>query len=280
MTQQAYKAELRRQLVAAAAREQERRTPHVVMPRWQTVGAVVAAGVAAVLITLALIAADQAGRTNERRVSGPRAQRVEPLFGGTIDRGVRYRSRKLAVPVSFVAHDDGWFADVADQPGVIILERTPAHVTHSRSRQYLSIGVPGKVVDPHHGREEPAPADPVRWIRRHPDLRVTRAARVTVGGRPATMLDTTVVFRTPVKHGRGCEQRYVSPFQPLNGPIIPCTTLAPGFEVPRGMRITWLLLTAPDGTPLLIEFDAFPVGQYQRLLPKAVELLGTLRFGR
>jgi hypothetical protein len=119
----------------------------------------------------------------------------------------------------------------------------------------------------------------VRWIERHPDLRVTRRARATVGGRPATVLDTTVAFRTPVRRGTDCERRYVSPFQPPDGPIVPCTTLAPGFEVPRGMHQRWIVVSVP-GHQLVIEFDGFPLREYRQLLPPALELVGSLRFGR
>jgi hypothetical protein len=142
----------------------------------------------------------------------------------------------------------------------------------------MSIGVPTRVTDPATGRATKAPADVAAWVEHHPDLRVTRRATTSVGGRPAHVLDTVVAFTTPVKHGTDCERRYTSPFQPLEGRIVPCTLLAPGFDVPRGMRMRWIVV--PGHPTLTIIADAFPAGEYRELLPKAQALVASIRFER
>jgi len=135
------------------------------------------------------------------------------------------------------------------------------------------------VIDPATGRPAAAPQDMTAWIAHHPDLRVLHRARTAIGGRPATVLDTVVAFRHPVRHGKECERRYTSPYQPLEGRIVPCTTLLQGFEVPRGLRQRWFVVALP-GRPLVIEYEGFPAKEYRALRPAADGLVGSIRFER
>jgi hypothetical protein len=260
---------LRADLVAAAGRAPAGRSRPARLGR-----AALALACAALAVT-AVIALVPAGGPAARREPAaarwPGGLPGRPLFGGSLEEAVRYRSRVLRPAVSFVATSPRWLAREADDPQWLALEvrsgrRTPAgeappvgFVTLFRVRRVYD---PAR---PQGATSGPAPSHLVAWLRRHPDLRAGRPARTVLAGRPAERLDLAV-RQPPFRHEGACTARG----QPR------CVELGPGWEAPAGWRARVYVVATRPG-PLVVAVDAPDPRELAAAAREAAPLLAGLR---
>jgi hypothetical protein len=231
-------------------------------------------GAVAAAILIAIVAfAGAGGVRSPRPVPTPRPSPSgeRPLFGGSLEPGVRYRTRAFVPALSFAVGDTEWIVEDATQRDRLVLERrirTQAPGSELPPRSYLAFSRVGVVVDPRPGdRADVAVANLYAWMRRHPDLVVGPRSAATVGGVPGDRFHVAVRFSRPARPAGAC--------RPL---LLVCTSITPDRYFEDGTRMTTIVLhTEPD--PVVIDV----VGLTQRDLDKveapAARVLGTLRIG-
>ncbi len=178
-------SELRRELVAAAEREEERRLPRAPLfaPRLLLIGGAAVAAAAAVVLVLALGGLRSEPAHNDRVPAARPTPEGRELFGGSLEEGVRYRTRAFIPALSFVATGPNWETQDTTRPDVLALE---LGVPRKELGDGLTAGGPPigtlafaripEVYNPNvKGLDQSrtaAPADLYEWMRAHPDLRV------------------------------------------------------------------------------------------------------------
>jgi hypothetical protein len=255
---------LRAELVAAAARRERRRlrlpSLRVVVPV-----AVAAAAVAAAIVVL------EPQRDAERPAGRPPSD-VRPLFGGTLEAGVRYGSVALVPAVSFAVGDDRWLAQVTESADALVLRREAGRDAAggvAPSRGYVMIGRPREVYDPGSGRLVPPPADVVGWLRAHPDIDAGRPRAAQLAGLDAQVLDLTFRFSKPVHEAPACV--------PLQGTR--CTELSPG-EWHLDGAVQRLYVVESDPGPLLVSVEGFDRAAFADIEQAARPILRSLAVTR
>jgi hypothetical protein len=263
-----FRQALRNELVAAAARPvPTRRLPS--RPVLIRSGAFALAVVAVALAVFVLPwGADQAPRPPAVQPAGVTGQ---PAFGGSLENGVRYRSRELEPAVSFVPSRLAWNAGTTQSPVVLELNVGSKHFQVPRlNRPQLSLtfGRLPQVSDPKTNEVVPAPSDLVAWLRAHPDLHVGAPVGVTLAGRRATRLDFTVAAK-PVHDDPFCIQRFQ----------FHCALLAPGASLRAGSAGRLYVVPARPN-PLLVVLVSSDPRRLPALLKGSAGLLDSLRIGR
>lgn len=201
----------------------------------------------------------------------PASQR--DLFGGSMEPRVRYRTREFQPTLSFVPGDAEWLVIDASRTDNLVLERryrTGEPGGELPARSALIFSRINEVIDPRSG--DTIHIDDVfdlyRWLRRHPDLDVSRAEPVTLAHLGGLRFDERVRFRRPARPASVCRPQ-----------LIECTLIAPNRYYAKGIRMHTILLPL-DRVPLVIDI----VGRTQRDLDAveapAQELLGTLTVTR
>ena len=160
------------------------------------------------------------------------------LFGGSLENGVRYRTRAFVPTLSFVTNSPDWFVydgtkqdtlalDLRKQVGALQQEGPPIATL-------AFVRIP-KVYDPSKpfaDSLEPAPASLYSWLRSHPDLRVGRSTPVTVAGVRGQRFDAVARFDRPAHEDPQCRQRTLKP----------CTFIAPNVSFLDGDRMQVTIL--------------------------------------
>jgi hypothetical protein len=274
-------SELRRELVAAAEREEARRVPRApsLTPRLVLLLGGAAAAAAAIALVLALGGLRTEPAHNDRVPAARPTPEGRELFGGSLEEGVRYRTRAFIPALSFVATGPNWgvldstrpdILDVGlgagrkDLGGGISQDQPPlGSLAFARIPEVYNPKVTGLEQS-----RTAAPADLHAWMREHPDLRVGGVEDVTVAGVTGRRFDATVQFDRPVHEDPECVQRTLNR----------CTALAPNFSLFDGdrLRVT-ILQTEPD--PLVIAELVFPNGDAAVVHRESEKLLDTLRIG-
>jgi hypothetical protein len=264
---------LRAQLVAAAEREARQPAPmRLPRPRLRPlVPVLVAAAVLAALVAVAL----KVSPDDEQRTVAPRTE-ARPLFGGSLEAGVRYGTRAMQPALSFGLGDDRWLALVADSPDHLLLERRPPRgATPSGERapeSFLAFARPGPVYDPHERGLERSltdpPADPVAWLRDHPDVDAGQPRPVTVAGHRGEVFDLTFRFSRPAHQAPECTPRGIR-----------CTALGPGDFHRNGWRQRVYVLDTRPG-PLLIVLEGTTDAAMREVIAAAEPILGSLEITR
>jgi hypothetical protein len=239
---------------------------------------IVLAVAAAVLVAIVVLASAGGVRDDPRGADPtptPTPAGERELFGGSLQPGVRYRTRAFVPALSFVVADTEWFVPYATQPDLLALERrnrTAEAGSERRAVAYLTFGRVSHVYRPQvRGLPAsliPAPADLHRWLRRHPDLRVGHTAPATVAGVPAESFPVEVRFRRPAHSDPYCRRRLLRT----------CALIGPHGSFPNGTRMRTIVLpTEPE--PLVINL----VGSSRRALAAleapATAVLNSLRVG-
>jgi hypothetical protein len=222
---------------------------------------VMGAVAAAVLVAIVAFAAasgvkPQARPTPTPPPPAPRGDR--PLFGGSLEPGVRYRTRAFVPALSFAVGDTEWIVDNTTLSDRLVLERR------------LRTGEPGGELDARSylvfSHVEVAATELYGVMKRRPELDVGPRRPVLVAGVPGDRFDVTVHFsRRP--RGAAC--------RPL---LLICTALAPNRYIADGARMrTTVLITDPDAFVIAV------IGDTQRDLDKieapAADVLQTLEIG-
>jgi hypothetical protein len=195
----------------------------------------------------------------------------QPLFGGTLEPGVRYATRDLVPAVSFVASGLPWMADGTQSPLALTLVATGKGFQMpklDRPALVLTFARLPNVVDPKTNNVLPAPKDLIGWLRAHPDLRAGTPVPVTLAGRAATRLDFTVVAH-PSREDPFCRTRYQ----------FSCALLGPDASIKAGSAVRVFVVPGqPD--PLLVTLISSDPSKMGRLIKGSEPLLASLRIGR
>jgi hypothetical protein len=263
-----FREALRSELVAAAGRPLPRRQlpPRPVLLR---AGALAVAAVAVALAIFVLPWGAQ--HAPPEPAVQPPGVTGQPLFGGTLEPGVRYASRHLVPTVSFVASGLPWMAGGTQSPLLLqLIASGKGFQMPKLNRPALSLSFARlpQVVDPKTDNVLPAPKDLVGWLRAHPDLRAGTPARVTLAGRAATRLDFTVVAH-PSREDPFCRSRFQ----------FSCALLGPDASIKAGSAVRLFVVPGrPD--PLLVSLISSDPSQLGRLIKGSESLLASLRIGR
>ena len=210
---------------------------------------VLGAVAAAVLVAIVAFAATGGGVRNQQPTPTPTPQPTpaadRDLFGGSLEPGVRYRTRAFVPALSFEVADTEW----------LVRGRHPAQRAHARAPQpdarpgserppdsFLTFSRITEVYDPRTGRVEVAPADLHAWMRRHPDLRVGPREAGDGGRRAGRELPR----RACASGARRSTRRSAGAL------LLTCTAINPQRYFPDGAHMrTIVLRTEPD--PLVID---------------------------
>jgi RNA polymerase sigma factor (sigma-70 family) len=188
-----------------------------------------------------------------------------PLFGGTLQAGVRYRTTRLVPAVSFVVPDDHWYVERSDLSDAVGLEYRPAGPGNARPPgQLLSFMRLPVVVDPASGEVVPAPEDIVGWLRDNLGLRAGEPRRTTLLGRPARQLDVTVVAN-PRWEDPTCRPRFE----------LPCLRLAPNAQPFAGEAIRFLVLDHGGRHRLVVAIESVDARRQPEILRAAEPILAS-----
>jgi hypothetical protein len=207
---------------------------------------------AAVLVAIVVFAAPSGVRT--AAAPEPTHAAGKPLFGGSLDAGVRYRTRSFIPELSFVVSDRDWLVQDASGADYLRLDRrqrsSDAPVSELPPRSFLTFSRIEQVHSPHAKGRDPATAlqNLYRWMKRHPDLIVGPAEPVTVAGLRGRSFHVTVHFSKPARAAGAC--------RPL---LMVCTSISPDRYYPDGTRLRTIVLPLDDG-PFVIDMQ----GQTQR----------------
>jgi hypothetical protein len=267
-------SELRDELVAAAEREQTRRLPRVRRPAPRLVFAAAATAAMALILVLAVSALNTRPAEDGPPVATPTPEGRD-LFGGTLEPGVRYRTRAFVPAVSFEVPEGDWHITDTTATDVLILDRGEPFFEPDGERR-----PPGalwftritQVYDPAvRGLKESlvaAPADLHAWMRAHPDLRVSRSQPVTVAGVPGDRFSVTVRFERPTHDYPECRRRFQ----------VTCSAITRNgwFQDGTLLRVT-VLRTEPD--PLIIMLEHFTRAGLREMEEAAAPVLRSLRIG-
>jgi hypothetical protein len=238
---------LRAELVAAAGRPVPRRhaLPRPVLVR----GVALAAAVAAVAIAV-LVVPWGADRTPAPGLQPTLPGR--PLFGGSLDDGVRYATRALRPPISLRAVGPYWFVYDATSTTTLVLQRREGDASKANGEKapvlFLAFLRLPQLLDPATGDIRPAPDDLVGALRANPDLGITRATRTTLFGRPATRLSFHVPEQ-PERTTPDCPFAKVTvDTEPPN--VATCMAVAPNAQLPANS--TGYLIVPDGANPLVV----------------------------
>jgi hypothetical protein len=232
-------------------------------------------GAVAAAVLIAIVALAAAGGGVERATVTPTPAPAErgdrPLFGGSLEPGVRYRTRAFIPALSFSVADTEWIVDDATQPDRLVLERrirTRAPGSELPPRSYLAFSRISVVVDPRPGdRADLAVADLYAWMRRHPDLVVGPRTAATVGGVPGDRFHVAVRFSRPARAAGAC--------RPL---LLVCTSITPDRYFEDGTQMSTIVLrTEPD--PVVIDVVGLTKRDLDAIDAPAARVLRTLRIG-
>jgi len=264
---------LRRELVDAAEREQERRLPRLHGPRPQIVLALAVTAAMALIILLAAGALNprETGDGNRPAVQKPAAGR--DLFGGTLTPDVRYRTRAFVPTLSFVVADDLWYASETAQPTLLVLDRRVRTEIGEFRRPpgWLVVDRINEVIEPTARRAAsliPAPTELYEWLRAHPDLRVGAAEPVTVAGVPAERFPVTVRFTRPAHGDIRCRRERLRT----------CTLITPDLSFFDGTRMLWIVV-ATEPQPLVVVIAGYNERALATVERAAAPVLESLRIG-
>jgi hypothetical protein len=266
---------LRAELVAAAARPLPRR--HA-LPRPALVrGAALAAAVAAVAIVVLVVpwGAD--------RAPAPALQPSlpgRPLFGGSLEGGVRYRTRALHPPISLRAVRPYWFVYDATSQTSLVLQRREGEAGKGTGEKppvlFLAFLRLPQLLDPATGEIHPAPGDLVGALRANPDLGITQATRTTLFGRPATRLSFHVP-RQPERTTPDCPFAKVTvDTEPPN--VATCMAVAPNAQLPANS--TGYLIVPDGANPLVVTEVSLVPSRTAQIARESAPVLDSVLIGR
>ena len=217
---------------------------------------VLGAVAAAVLVALVAFAAAGGGvkHVAATPTPPPREPAARPLFGGSLEPHVRYRTRFFVPALTFAVGDADWLAQGTTQPDRLLLvrrRRTGAPGGELDPRAYLSFSqsglAPGKV----------------RVAMRHdPGLAVGRARPMLVAGLPAESFPVGLRYRDQATACRAL--------------MLVCTTIPPGAYLVPGTRMRRIVLITPPEA-LVIDIIGATRRDIDAVEAPAMAVLQTLR---
>jgi hypothetical protein len=235
---------------------------------------VLGAVAAALLVGIVVFAASTTVTTQTERATPTATPASErDLFGGSLEARVRYSTRALQPPLSFVPGDSEWLARDTTSADYLLIERrnrTGQPGGEYPGRAWLVFSrLPTLYAPRRAGAVARAPADLYAWMRRHPDLEVGPRRDVVVAGIEG------YVFPSHVRFGRRGEPT-VFPAVCIRLDV-PCTAIAPNRALLKGSRMRTFVLDRPDPYPLVIDVIGLTRRDLADLEIPAGEVLRTLR---
>jgi hypothetical protein len=220
--------------------------------------------------------------TEESRPVGPAASPApredgpgKPLYGGSLEGGVRYHSLNLRPGVSFIPGDDNWFVDdTSNMFFLFVQRREPGEKPGSAYEDVLGgVGlgtVPTTLYDPDRpGRHEvPVQGNFGRFLDRFPDVETTAPRPTQVAGLDGYAFDLRVEMRNRDNLDRECSRHFSRP----------CVKVGPDFSALDGARHHVAVLNSTRG-PFAVTIEGLGEGRFERLEGPANELISTLRIG-
>jgi len=273
-----YIDDLRAELVAAAERQSARRVPGGPRPRRATVALAFAAAAVVVLAVVAgrsLLSDDATPVRPAAPAPSPQTGQLsgKPLYGGSLEGGVRYRSLTLRTGVSFVPNDDNWFVDDTSNLFFLFLQRREPGERPGSAYEDVLGGVgfgdaPTTLYDPRRpGRHEVGVhGNLARFLKPHPDLVVSEPRPTRVAGRDGYTFVVRADVRTRDHLDRKCMLRLDRP----------CVAMGPDFGLADGERLRFSIVDSNRG-PFAVVVDGLDAKRFARLADPAKELLSTLR---
>jgi hypothetical protein len=220
-------------------------------------------GAVAVAVLVAIVAFSATGGTVEQPAatptptSTPAERGGRPLFGGSLEPGVRYQTRFFVPSLSFAVADAEWLAQGTTQPDRVLLVRrirTGAPGGEQDPRSYLSFS------------RSPVPA--IRLpdaMRADPRLDVGRLVPTTVAGLPAQTFRVGLRFRDAAT---ACQTL-----------LVVCATVPPGRYLTPGTQMRRIVVRSePD--PIVVDLIGATRRDLDALEAPAAKVLLTLRIRR
>jgi hypothetical protein len=190
-----------------------------------------------------------------------------PLFGGSLQPGQRYRTRRFQPALSFVVQDGDWLARETQSRTLVVLDgsRLPNRPMFLAFQRYR------RVYDPDrrgHGSAStvPAPRDFIAWLLKHPDLAASQPSRTRVAGLRGRQVDAVLTTAKP-RHRHGL-------------PECPeyCVALAPDAWFGPGWKVRFIVIDS-DREPVVITVEAFP-RDFARFTARVLRVLNSVRLAQ
>ena len=220
-----------------------------------------------VLFVAGLLAAGACGASDDTAGEGgektPASTQSKTLPAqGPISPG-NYATGEFEPALSFRVEERGWEVFLREQQDAFVIGTGPSSVGFLDVPRVFDQDKPAEAI------QQPAPDDMVAWIERHPYLDATEPEKTTVGGVSAEQIDV-VAARMPKDYPRICQ-----------GPCVPLFTWSEAqgdfwLGLDEKVRIV-VLEDDAEGSALMILIDA-PPDQFERFLPKAQRVLGTVEW--
>jgi hypothetical protein len=214
---------------------------------------------AAVLVAIVAFAAAGGGveRATPTPTPAPPARGDRPLFGGSLEPGVRYRTRFFVPALSFAVADPDWIAQGTTQPDRLLLVRR------------IRSGAPGGERDPRSYlsfSRSPLPAVRLPAALRSDDrLAVGRLRPTLLAGVPAQTFRVGLRF-----HDQTTACRTL---------LLVCTTIPPGRYLTPGTQMRRIVVgTEPD--PVVVDLIGATRRDLDEVAAPATAVLATLRIVR
>ena len=218
-------------------------------------------GAVAAVVLVAIVALTAAGGGVKRMAAtptpGPPERGDRPLFGGSLEPDVRYRTRFFVPALSFAVSDAEWIAQGTTQPDRLLLvrrRRSGAPGGERDPRSYLSFS------------RSPLPAVrlPVA-LRGDPRLEVGRLHATSVADVPAQTFRMRLRFRDQATACRTL--------------LLVCTTIPPGRYLTYGTQMRRIVVrTEPD--PIVIDLIGATRPDLDDVEAPAMDVVDTLRIVR
>jgi hypothetical protein len=218
-------------------------------------------GAVAAAVLVAIVALTAAGggvkHVTPTPTPAPPPERGDrPLFGGSLEPGVRYRTRAFVPALSFAVGDSEWIVDDATQPDRLLLIRR------------IRSGAPGGERDPRSYlsfSRSPVPTGRLRAaLRTNRGLLVGRPRPTVVAGVRAQRFSVALRFRDPATACRTLR--------------LVCMMIPSGRYLTAGTRMRRTVLTTASG-PLVIDLIGDTQRDLERIEAPAARVLLTLRIG-
>jgi hypothetical protein len=190
-----------------------------------------------------------------------------PLFGGSLEPGQRYRTRRFQPALSFVVQDGDWFARETQSRTLVVLDGStlphrPMFLAFQRYRRVYDPDRPG------HGSAStlPAPRDFTAWLLKHPDLAASQPSPTRIAGIRGRQVDAVLTTGKP-RHRHGL-------------PECPeyCVALAPDAWFGQGWKVRFIVIES-DREPVVITVEAFP-RDFARFTARVLRVLNSVRLAQ
>jgi hypothetical protein len=217
-----------------------------------------------VLVVLGGCGGDDDEQGADARSSGQAQLAGTPLFGGSLQPGQRYRTRRFRPALSFVVRDGDWLARETQSRTLVVLDGSAL----PHRPMFLAFQRYHRVYDPNksgHGPAStmPAPGDFIAWLLKHPDLAASEPSPTRVASLRGRQVDAVLTTQKP-RHRHGL-------------PECPeyCVALAPDAWFGQGWKVRFIVIER-GRQQVVITVEALP-RDFARFSTRTLGVLKSLR---